>query len=228
MCCYRMCTVAIPTQMTLNWKPRLRSLRSIWVVMLSKPTWLLGITGPCWVDIVVAVMGWARWTSWVCLERARTQVCVSGVSGVSVYWYWARCSSMVQRAAGKELQQTFVERGLTLARLQPFWSPLPKSKSALHLTIYHPQLNHQKSTLAIVHHGPTPAVPPHALAICKRLFSYHIPVTYKDRSPAWTSPTTHPTAISHHTHSHTIRRSIDIRWALGVNLASGSKKKDIT
>lgn len=32
----------IPTQMTLNWKPRFKSLRSIWDVMLSKPTWLLG------------------------------------------------------------------------------------------------------------------------------------------------------------------------------------------
>lgn len=28
--------------MTLNWKPRFKSLRSIWDVMLSKPTWLLG------------------------------------------------------------------------------------------------------------------------------------------------------------------------------------------
>lgn len=28
----------VPTQMTLNWKPRFRSLRSIWLVMLSKPT----------------------------------------------------------------------------------------------------------------------------------------------------------------------------------------------
>jgi len=32
----------LPTQMTLNWNPRLRSLRSIWDVMLSKPTWLWG------------------------------------------------------------------------------------------------------------------------------------------------------------------------------------------
>ena len=32
----------LPTQMTLNWKPRFRSLRSICEVMLSKPTWLLG------------------------------------------------------------------------------------------------------------------------------------------------------------------------------------------
>src|SRR3569833_2396648 len=29
-----------PTQMMLNWKPRFRSFRSIWDVMLSKPTWL--------------------------------------------------------------------------------------------------------------------------------------------------------------------------------------------
>lgn len=38
----------IPTQMTLNWKPRFKSLRSIWEVMLSKPTWLLGkmVLGP--------------------------------------------------------------------------------------------------------------------------------------------------------------------------------------
>ena len=31
-----------PTQMTLNWKPRLSSFLSICWVMLSKPTWLLG------------------------------------------------------------------------------------------------------------------------------------------------------------------------------------------
>lgn len=30
--------------MTLNWKPRFNSLRSIWEVMLSKPTWLRGKT----------------------------------------------------------------------------------------------------------------------------------------------------------------------------------------
>ena len=42
----------LPTQMTLNWKPRFKSLRSIWVVMLSKPTWLLGITCPCWGEMV--------------------------------------------------------------------------------------------------------------------------------------------------------------------------------
>lgn len=32
----------IPTQMTLNWKPRFSSFFSICWVMLSKPTWLLG------------------------------------------------------------------------------------------------------------------------------------------------------------------------------------------
>jgi hypothetical protein len=32
----------LPTQMTLNWKPRFRSFFSIWEVMLSKPTWLWG------------------------------------------------------------------------------------------------------------------------------------------------------------------------------------------
>lgn len=31
-----------PTQITLNWNPRFKSLRSIWDVMLSKPTWLWG------------------------------------------------------------------------------------------------------------------------------------------------------------------------------------------
>lgn len=30
--------------MTLNWKPRFKSLRSIWLVMLSKPTWPSGYT----------------------------------------------------------------------------------------------------------------------------------------------------------------------------------------
>lgn len=34
----------IPTHMTLNWNPRFNSLRSIWEVMLSKPTWLWGKT----------------------------------------------------------------------------------------------------------------------------------------------------------------------------------------
>lgn len=34
----------VPTHITLNWKPRLSSLRSIWEVMLSKPTWLWGKT----------------------------------------------------------------------------------------------------------------------------------------------------------------------------------------
>ena len=34
----------LPTQITLNWNPRFRSFFSIWVVMLSKPTWLLGKT----------------------------------------------------------------------------------------------------------------------------------------------------------------------------------------
>lgn len=53
-----LCSPAIPTQITLNWKPRLSSLRSIWVVMLSKPTWLLGITGPCWGAIAVAMIDW--------------------------------------------------------------------------------------------------------------------------------------------------------------------------
>jgi hypothetical protein len=33
-----------PTQITLNWKPRFSSFRSIWEVMLSKPTWLRGWT----------------------------------------------------------------------------------------------------------------------------------------------------------------------------------------
>lgn len=39
----------IPTQMTLNWNPLLSNLRSIWFVIVSKPTWVLGVTGvgPC-------------------------------------------------------------------------------------------------------------------------------------------------------------------------------------
>jgi hypothetical protein len=37
----------IPTQITLNWNPRFKSLRSICVVILSKPTWLRGYTY-CW------------------------------------------------------------------------------------------------------------------------------------------------------------------------------------
>jgi hypothetical protein len=37
----------LPTQITLNWNPRFNSLRSICVVILSKPTWLRGYTD-CW------------------------------------------------------------------------------------------------------------------------------------------------------------------------------------
>jgi hypothetical protein len=54
----------LPTQITLNWKPRFRSLRSIWVVILSKPTWLLGITigggAACWGDIGAAMLEGAQ------------------------------------------------------------------------------------------------------------------------------------------------------------------------
>ena len=38
----------LPTQMTLNWNPLFSSLRSICEVMLSKPTWLLGMTVSVW------------------------------------------------------------------------------------------------------------------------------------------------------------------------------------
>lgn len=41
----------VPTHMTLNWNPRFRSLRSIWEVMLSKPTWLSGKM----VSVMVAI-----------------------------------------------------------------------------------------------------------------------------------------------------------------------------
>lgn len=34
--------INLPTQITLNWKPRFNSFFSIWLVMLSKPTWLWG------------------------------------------------------------------------------------------------------------------------------------------------------------------------------------------
>lgn len=44
----------LPTQITLNWNPRFRSLRSIWFVMLSKPTWLLGMTGLDCDDMIFA------------------------------------------------------------------------------------------------------------------------------------------------------------------------------
>ena len=37
----------IPTHMTLNWKPRFKSFRSICEVILSKPTWLWGKTVGC-------------------------------------------------------------------------------------------------------------------------------------------------------------------------------------
>jgi hypothetical protein len=46
----------IPTQMTLNWKPRLSSFFSICWVMLSKPTWLLGNTAFPWgIAIVILI-----------------------------------------------------------------------------------------------------------------------------------------------------------------------------
>ena len=47
----------LPTHMTLNWKPRLSSFRSIWEVMLSKPTWLRGKTVEGG-EVVVAAIGW--------------------------------------------------------------------------------------------------------------------------------------------------------------------------
>lgn len=43
----------IPTTITLNWKPRFNSFRSIWDVMLSKPTWLRGKTTFCGAGVVV-------------------------------------------------------------------------------------------------------------------------------------------------------------------------------
>lgn len=47
---------AIPTQMTLNWKPRFSNFFSIWLVMLSKPTWLLGKTdGPPALMVAAAI-----------------------------------------------------------------------------------------------------------------------------------------------------------------------------
>ena len=52
----------IPTQITLNWKPRFKSLRSICDVILSKPTWLRGYTD-CW----------AACLSWIVAIIARGQ-----------------------------------------------------------------------------------------------------------------------------------------------------------
>jgi len=50
--------------MTLNWKPRFSSFFSIWLVMLSKPTWLLGKTDCCGdCALIVAAMvavGWPK------------------------------------------------------------------------------------------------------------------------------------------------------------------------
>jgi len=48
-----------PTQITLNWKPRFNSLRSICDVILSKPTWLRGYTDCCgaflsWIVVIIA------------------------------------------------------------------------------------------------------------------------------------------------------------------------------
>jgi hypothetical protein len=42
--------------MTLNWNPRFRSLRSIWDVMLSKPTWLSGSMVAAGMAAISAVM----------------------------------------------------------------------------------------------------------------------------------------------------------------------------
>lgn len=69
-----------PTQMTLNWNPRLSSLRSIWLVMLSKPTWLSGCSG-CWsVDITTGAammlmcIGLER-QEWKCKVRSSQWSC---------------------------------------------------------------------------------------------------------------------------------------------------------
>ena len=48
----------LPTHMTLNWKPRFKSFRSICDVMLSKPTWLRGKTA-VW-DMADAIEGKGR------------------------------------------------------------------------------------------------------------------------------------------------------------------------
>jgi hypothetical protein len=45
----------VPTHITLNWKPRFKSFRSIWEVMLSKPTWLRGKTTVWAAAAIVAV-----------------------------------------------------------------------------------------------------------------------------------------------------------------------------
>ena len=37
--------------------------------MLSKPTWLLGITGPCWGDIAVAMMAWVGDSLILCINE---------------------------------------------------------------------------------------------------------------------------------------------------------------
>jgi len=52
----------IPTHITLNWKPRFNSFRSICEVILSKPTWLRGKTVAVGTEgvVVVAIVKRAR------------------------------------------------------------------------------------------------------------------------------------------------------------------------
>ena len=46
--------IHLPTQITLNWNPLLSSLRSICDVILSNPTWLLGMTVFVWPGMTLA------------------------------------------------------------------------------------------------------------------------------------------------------------------------------
>lgn len=93
----------IPTQMTLNWKPRLSSFFSIWVVMLSKPTWLLGKTlcGSCPFIVAAAIVaGWWWW--WWCegVDYRRRR-----------WWRWERLWWWWWWRAASDSKMTRGERG---------------------------------------------------------------------------------------------------------------------
>ena len=121
----------LPTQMTLNWKPRFRSLRSIWVVMLSKPTWLFGMTGFDWVDMTLAVaISSHGFTKSFCVYCQRPSFAFNWVGSlVIVAGYRGSRASRRQRFRKRGLARDL--RRLGLATIQTWASPSYENTSAL-------------------------------------------------------------------------------------------------
>ena len=80
--------------------------------MLSKPTWLLGITGPCWGDIAVAMMGLNTMRASVCLNKEQIGFLRQIVRVALVVHQWSR-EQLGKKSFGKQLKG-----GLALAYLK--------------------------------------------------------------------------------------------------------------